>query len=164
MRWCDLLGGKGPDQFLELELSFCDDARLRALVSDVVRERYRRTAMAGAIMSTAFRVPKRAPAWDFYADPLSHRDLVSALRRTAHDVSWAFCALWCGGQTLWLEHAAAFATPQCDAAEAAVLYALTHAGWVDVRRWSLEWGGDRYERRVAFEGVGSASLRDALRL
>jgi hypothetical protein len=165
MRWVDLLHGRGPDQFLELELRCDDDARLRALVGDVVRERYQRTVMVGPVMAAPFRVPKLAPAWDFYADALSHRELVSSLRRTVHHgLSWAFCALWCGAKTLWLEHAGSFAMPQCDAAEAAVLAALTQARWLEVRAWSLEHGGDGYPRRVAFAGVGSASLRTALGL
>jgi hypothetical protein len=164
VRWVELLNGRGPDQFLELCLRG-DDERLRAVVCDAVGDQFHRTTMAGELMATPFRVPKKAPSgWDFYGDPHSHRDLVSTLRGTARKNNWAFCSLWCGAQTLWLEHGYSFSTPACDGAETQVLELLTRASWLTVDSWSIEWGGQGYAHGVARSGTDAASLRAALRL
>lgn len=136
--WTDFVRGQGPDHFAAVEVRPADAARVRDAVRALSLPGFRRTEIAGKPLTSEFRGPAAADAFDVYVDVHHHDAIVAQLRGETRTNIWIYTVVSVGAGQVWIEHGYGNPPDECISSEAEILRTLSG---MDLGAWSFEWGG-----------------------
>ena len=158
--WDALIGGRGPDHFLELVF----DRDVRPRVRGLDTTGFVRSAQVGP-MACGFRGEVAGDGYDLYVDAAHHDAVVANLVGPDGANVWVYETIMVGGGVgggrIWVEHGYGSASADARAVEARVLALATAAG-AGLVAWSIEYGGQGYPGGVVAAGTSGAELASAL--